>query len=359
MRERRGIRALWRKVRIRWVVALLALVGIQVLMRVPAWCEWYARTVYPVLMEGLSAFSGLFPFSIGDCFIYGSLLFLVGYLAWTGMRRRRMRPALAFVGEYLVWVYIWFYLAWGLNYFREDFHARSGLPDVRFSAEDFASFLEDYTEGLNAAYLAVEGRVDSLDAAVMPEVVATSFRGTRMATYGLAPLPSRLRAKPMLFSRAMSGVGVTGYMGPFFSEFHLNRQLLPSQYPFTYVHELSHLLGIANEAEANFHAYRVCVASELPAVRFSGYFSLLPYVAGNAMRVLDEAAYKAWLESLRPEILALHDEKAAYWRALYSPLVGRVQDWLYNLFLKGNQIPSGTANYSEVIALLIAERKAS
>ena len=29
-----------------------------------------------------------------------------------------------------------------------------------------------------------------------------------------------------------------GYMGPFFTEFNLNGQLLPVQYPATYAHEM-------------------------------------------------------------------------------------------------------------------------
>ena len=41
-------------------------------------------------------------------------------------------------------------------------------------------------------------------------------------------------------------------------------------------------------------------------------------------------------------------------RASVEPLIGEAQDVVYNLFLKGNKIPAGTANYSEVIALLIA-----
>lgn len=69
-------------------------------------------------------------------------------------------------------------------------------------------------------------------------------------------------------------VGVTGSMGPFFCEFTLNGDLLPSQYPATYAHELAHLLGITSEAEANFYAYQVCTRSQVQAIRFSGY---LPY----------------------------------------------------------------------------------
>jgi len=40
--------------------------------------------------------------------------------------------------------------------------------------------------------------------------------------------------------------------------------------------------------------------------------------------------------------------------AKYSPLIGDVQDWIYDLYLKGNKIESGRKNYSEVIGLLIS-----
>ena len=77
----------------------------------------------------------------------------------------------------------------------------------------------------------------------------------------------------MLWSRLMSRVAVTGYMGPFFTEFNLNQELLSVEYPFTYAHELAHRLGIASEAEANLYAYLVTSAAQEPAIRFSGYFS--------------------------------------------------------------------------------------
>ena len=78
----------------------------------------------------------------------------------------------------------------------------------------------------------------------------------------------------MLWSRLMSRVAVTGYMGPFFTEFNLNQELLSVEYPFTYAHELAHRLGIASEAEANLYAYLVTSAAQEPAIRFSGYFSM-------------------------------------------------------------------------------------
>ena len=89
----------------------------------------------------------------------------------------------------------------------------------------------------------------------------------------------------------MSGVGVMGYIGPFFVEYNLNPQLLPVQYPATYAHEMAHVLGVSNEAEANYYGYRICISSSVREIRFSGYFSLLGYVLSNAYSVLDEEAF--------------------------------------------------------------------
>ena len=163
-----------------------------------------------------------------------------------------------------------------------------------------------------------------------------------------------MRVKEMLVPSLMSGVGVMGYIGPFFVEYNLNPQLLPVQYPVTYAHEMAHVLGVSNEAEANYYGYRICISSSVREIRFSGYFSLLGYVLSNAYSVLDEEAFESWKNRLRPEIRELYNQKIAYWLSLYNPFIGTVQDWIYNAFLKGNGISSGIANYAEVIALIIA-----
>jgi hypothetical protein len=251
--------------------------------------------------------------------------------------------------EYLAWVYVWFYIAWGLNYFREDFFTRTQTTYVPFSSEHFQSFLDAYTDSLNASWVPIE----TIDREVVKEAVQEGYRELP-TRFGLTTPGTYLHPKTMLFSRLMSGVGVMGYMGPFFTEFNLNGQLLPVQYPATYAHEMAHVLSISNEAEANLYSYLICTSSSVPEIRFSGYFSLLPYVLSNAYVALDKDSFEAWKKRLRPEIKDLYNEKVAYWQSLYSPLIGEAQGVVYNLFLKGNKIPAGTANYSEVIALLIA-----
>ena len=134
----------------------------------------------------------------------------------------------------------------------------------------------------------------------------------------------------------------------------MNGDLLPINYPATYAHELAHLLGITSEAEANFYAYQVCTRAQATGIRFSGYFSVLGHVLSNARRLLSEEEYTKLFKRIRPEIIELAKQNQAYWSAKYSPIIGDIQDWIYDLYLKGNKIGSGRQNYSEVVGLLIS-----
>lgn len=334
---------------------------------IPAWGEWYAVSLYPYISYGLSSFSSLFPFSLGDCFIIGGITGMTAYFVYALCRKNGRKRRLLRWLESGVWIYVWFYLAWGLNYFRMPFYERTNIPRAEYSPENFEFFLSGYVTGLNESYMALKGRdssvlykpsVDFLERTEGVHIEDKIFSGYRVIApeFGLV----RLRlgevfpAKNMLSSYGMSLVGVTGYMGPFFSEYHLNKGLLTVEYPFTYAHELAHRLGIAGESEANFYAYLVCTADDTPEIRFSGYFSLLGYVAGNARRLMDEVQYKEFYDSINPEIIALYKYHLNYWRSKYSPWIGKIQNSLYDFYLKGNQVSSGVKNYSEVIGLLMS-----
>lgn len=338
-----------KKIHIRWVVLTVLLAFVWIVMRFPTLGEWYACKIYPLFFAVLSRISSLFPFSVGDCFIYGSVAGLLLYPVYAIVKKRSWKKTAGRMLEYLLWVYAWFYLAWGLNYFRENFYARTQIPYVAYSSDAFRSFLSAYTDSLNASFVPVE----KIDKAVVAEEAKRGYDEIA-GRFGLIRPAGYLYPKPMLIPSLMNGVGVLGYMGPFFTEYNLNPNLLPVQYPFTYAHEMAHVLGISSEAEANLYGFLVCSRSEVPAIRFSAYFALLPYVLSNAYQLLPEEEFNRWKESLTPEVKEAYNEKVAYWQSLYSPLIGEIQDTAYNWFLKGNNIPSGRKNYSEVVALLMA-----
>ena len=106
----------------------------------------------------------------------------------------------------------------------------------------------------------------------------------------------------MLLSTLFSKFGVSGYFGPFFNEIHVNRNLLPLDYPFVLGHEKAHQFGITSEAEANLFSYIICITSGDQRLRYSGYQSLLLYFLNDGTLLKD---YKDYLNKIDSRVL--HD----------------------------------------------------
>lgn len=339
------------KLKIRYIILGTLLLKTCATQLIPGWGEAYARSAYPVISYCLSAFSGLIPFAIGDLFIFLSIIGVIVYPVYARCyRKKKWKRILLNDGQYLLWIYVWFYLAWGLNYSQKDFYGRTEVPYTAYTPENFQEFVDNYIDSLNASYVKVTSINETL-------IRRESVKGYDQisSTLGVHRPPHQCpHVKTMLFTPLISMVGVTGSMGPFFCEFTLNGDLLPSQYPATYAHELAHLLGITSEAEANFYAYQVCTRSQARGIRFSGYLSVLSHVLANARRLTNEEDYTQLFNRIRPEIIELAKANQEYWMEKYSPLIGDVQDWIYDLYLKGNRIESGRKNYSEVVGLLIS-----
>lgn len=336
---------------IRWVLPLMFLSYILGCRYHPAWAEAYARWVYPLVSTALSAFSSLFPFSLEEVLVVGIVVWMLLYPFWKRRKNCTWKSILMKYAEVLVWIYIWFYMAWGLNYFRHSIYTRLQITPAAYDESTFQSFLESYTDSLNAAYVSA-GRMDEME---LDREVKSFYRNLPTSN-GLVVPKDYQTPKFFTFTSLYSKVGVLGSMGPFFAESQLNADLLPMQLPFTYAHEFSHLLGVSNEAEANYWAYRACIESSSSLMKYSGYMGLFPYVLVNANTLLEKEEFEEWLHTVRPEVIDEYNAKRVYWQERYSPFIGRIQDFVYNLFLKGNQIPSGKKNYAEVISILLSEQ---
>lgn len=339
------------KLKIRYVILIVLLSVTWATQLIPSLGEVYAQSVYPVISHILSSFSKLIPFAVGDLFIFLSIIgLLFNPIRACYIQKKKWKQILLNEMEYLLWIYVWFYLAWGLNYSQKNFYQRTEIPYTAYTPEIFQEFVDDYITQLNRSYTPV----NSINQDLIREETVRIYHQLSDSLGVNRPPHEHPRVKTMLFTPFISMVGVTGSMGPFFCEFTLNGDLLPVNYPATYAHELAHLLGITSEAEANFYAYQICTRSEAMGIRFSGYFSILGHVLGNAQRLLPEEKYTRLFKRIRPEIIELAKNNQAYWAAKYSPVVGAVQDWIYDLYLKGNKIESGRQNYSEVVGLLIS-----
>ena len=339
---------------VRFTLLAILLPAVILAQTIPGWGDAYARHVYPVVGELLSDLSGPVPFAVGDLFI---ALSLVGVVAWPFYvrfhRKKKWRTGLLGSAEYLAWVYVWFYLAWGLNYAQSDFYRRTGIAPAEYTEAGFRDFARRYIGQLNEAYTPHA----AVNADVLRREVVVAYRHLAPGLGIHPPFDDRPQAKTMLFSPLASMVGVKGSMGPFFCEFTINGDVPPAEYPATYAHELAHLLGIANEGEANFYAYQVCTRSSIQAIRFSGLMSILPHVLNNAYRLLPAEEYYILCRDIRPEVLRLARESQEYWQGKYNRLIGDAQSKLYELYLRGNHVEGGRKSYSQVVGLLIAYEK--
>ena len=341
------------------LIALLILVTLTKM--IPLWGFIYTTRIYPVIGTLLSPISGFFPFAVGDIFIALSITWVILYPIYEiGLRKKRVFGRVA---EYLLWVYAWFYIAWGLNYSQPNIYYRIGMKPVEVSKAKFKKFAYQYADSLNAlsnASLSNARKSISPDS-IVDDALKNRVRDAVLKEYNKIgyreginkPFNQHPHAKTMVFTPLSSMAGVTGSMGPFFCEFTLNGDILAHDYPATYAHEFAHFLGVANEGEANFYSYIVCTASADKQVRFSGYYHIFFHVLNNVFDILGEKEGERFLKHIRPEIIQLAKSDRRYWLSKRCKALDAAQDIIFDFYLKGNHVAEGRKSYSGVIGLIL------
>lgn len=342
------------------LIALLILVTLTKM--IPLWGFIYTTRIYPVIGTLLSPISGIFPFAVGDIFIALSIAWVILYPIYEiGLRKKRVFGRVA---EYLLWVYAWFYIAWGLNYSQPNIYYRIGMKPVEVSKAKFKKFAYQYADSLNAlsnASLSNARKSISPDS-IVDDALKNRVRDAVLKEYNKIgyreginrPFNQHPHAKTMVFTPLSSMAGVTGSIGPFFCEFTLNGDILAHDYPATYAHEFAHFLGVANEGEANFYSYIVCTASADKQVRFSGYYHIFFHVLNNVYDILGEKEGERFLKHIRPEIIQRARNDRHYWLSKRCKALDAAQDFIFELYLRGNHVAEGRKSYSGVIGLILA-----
>ena len=364
------------KIKWRHWVLLALLILVTLVKMIPLWGFIYTTRIYPIIGTLLSPISGFFPFAVGDIFIALSIAWVIFYPIYEiGLRKKlarryfflaakrgsypKKKVVFGRVAEYLLWVYAWFYIAWGLNYSQPNIYDRTGMKPVEVSEAKFKAFAYQYADSLNALSISEKSFFSD---SIVDDGLKNRVRDAVLNEYNKigykeginAPFNQHPHAKTMLFTPLSSMSGVTGSMGPFFCEFTLNGDILPHDYPATYAHEFAHFLGVANEGEANFYSYIVCTASADKQVRFSGYYHIFFHVLNNVFDILGEKEGERFLKHIRPEIIQLAKSDRRYWLSKRCKALDAAQDIIFDFYLKGNHVAEGRKSYSGVIGLILA-----
>ena len=215
-RHSRRHHSLWRPGKGPWIwfgTAAVALGVVLFFVRHREWADFYALNIYPRWSGAMSWLTGWIPFSLDEVLVVAAV---AGVVVCLVRFRRRWMALLAL----LMWLAVWFYAGWGINYFRSDIYARAGVkPVVRGSVEigeaaefgesaesagsvgspadvRFEAFLRAYTSGLNESYVPVE----TIDRKALALEIK-EYYGSVPERFGLAEPRPWQRPKRLIFSR--------------------------------------------------------------------------------------------------------------------------------------------------------------
>ncbi len=330
------------------IILIVCWVFIFLCARIPQLAEAYMRHVYPIIATCLSFVSQCSSFSLLDLLI----LIVIGlFIASLFMLIRRKWTFTRWLKKFvlsILYLIVWFYLAWGIGYFRQDFFSRY---DIAKQAED-----KDYFEHLVIRY------IDSLNRSYTPDIIINKTEVSRIIETSYEswhqklqlPYPCGMRrTKYTFFEPMMTRMGVAGYFDPFLNEVQVNDFLLSISYPFTLAHEKAHQFGIARESECNFYASVICTSSNHPLIRYSGYLETTDYLLGSLRRVSPEK-YREIYSLIDSRIQNDYKRTQEHWMKALSPGLSKMHRKVYDSYLKTNQQASGIRSYSEMVELLVA-----
>ncbi|MBP6687260.1 MAG: DUF3810 family protein, partial [Lacibacter sp.] len=194
--------------------------------------EWieknYATAFYPKLSAALRILFGWMPFSLGDI-IYSivtiSVLwqigkFLVRLFHKTDSWKKKLTPLLT-AFTILLGVYVYFYLFWGLNYYRKGIEDQLGLKNSKFAKEqliDLTTFLQTELNNRKEICLRKKDTVMSNE-----RMFHSALDGYQQLEKQFPYLRYRYSSlKPSMFGRIGNYIGFQGYYNPFTGEGQVN-----------------------------------------------------------------------------------------------------------------------------------------
>ena len=313
--------------------------------------RYYADWFYPSLQAALTSWSNTSAVSLFDPLLTVLVIGLV--IAWArwiaaAWRRRSLWPILHAVrGTVLVGalMYLWFALAWGLNYARTPLEASIGYDATRVTPAAVRALAERAAAAVNETH--ATGHAAGFPAAgeVPPALVSALHDVERRLGRTRPTTPSR--PKRTLLAAFFRASGVDGMHAPFLLETLLNPDLTPPERPAVLAHEWAHLAGYAPEDDASFVGLITALHAD-PGSRYSAWLALFHDAAGQ----LTPAEQRLLVAKLGPGPQADRRAIIARLQTRVEP-VARASWQTYDQYLKAQGVREGVQSYSRVVQLLL------
>ncbi|MFQ5769844.1 MAG: DUF3810 domain-containing protein [bacterium] len=329
-------------------LALTFYLLLQLLSQFPEFVEvYYSNGLYPILTLIMSNFASQFSFSLSEVTLWVILLFGIPFII-NRIKKKHMhitRILLNLITTFAV-LYVWFYLFWGMNYYRLPLKTKLHLQQVEIPMDAFDStFVQIIHRGndLNLTYSVK--KVAQINA-----MIEESYTEV-LNNLGLKKVPGFKGLKTFTINMLLNKTTTSGWFSPFFHEVHYNSDLFIFELPFVIAHEKAHQMGYTNEGDANFLAHLVCINASDPLIQYSGYFQVLDYffknLHGNKTK---QVYYSNQLNNgVNLDLVAVRER----WRS-HGGFISKISNKGYDLYLKANDVKEGIENYANVVNLIVS-----
>lgn len=314
----------------------------------------FSRGLYPIIQPRLTALSNSTSFAWFDLTVLISATAIL--LMWAvRLRRARRSRWSALAGLVLdtaaiaALMYLWFLAVWGLNYQREPLRGHLDFSEERITRDALRALAMKNVELLNGLH-ANAHRSQWPELAEVPAALGPAFERVQR-DLGMPWLATAGRPKRSVLDFYFTRVSIDGMTDPFFLEALAIQSLLPFERHFTVAHEWSHLAGYADESEANFVGWLVCMRGPASA-QYSAWLGLYGTVMNALPRSDRDEIGRQLGPGPRDDLRAVAERI----RRQTVPIARRASNLMYDRFLKANRVEAGIRSYSEVLRLLLGTR---
>ena len=340
-------------------IAVAALAILAAARLSPAFADTFNRYVGALIRGALAHLTGWIPFSLGEAMV----IFLPVAAVFMIVRACRKysdswRSVFVYLGSVLSVVSLLFSVfvfGFGTGYYGTTVDEKLGLDRSVVSPEELY-----YTAATLAAHVNSEAenvKYQYNDFSVMPYTFDEMSRRLVAAydkvcdEYDFIP---RLysRVKPVMLSEPWTYTHISGVYTYFTGEANINTNFPDYTIPYTAAHEMAHQRGIAREDEANFIAFLVCISSDDPYIRYSGYLEVYEYVA-SSLYSADKNYYSAVYSSLKTNVRAETAAYSAFFDKYHENVVADVSEAVNNSYLQIHGTV-GSKSYGLVVDLAVA-----
>ncbi len=319
--------------------------------------------LYPVsinqkLIGVLSQGAGIFPFSVGEMFVFMNVIFAGIFLVlllqkvFRGGVLKHLYRGITYVSV----LFVVFMMIFGFNYERASIRQVFSLEKKNYGVEELyqlnLALIEkandlrsDLEEDENGVFILIDSPQEILSSAKRAyeglQVDYPMFQGS----YG--------KAKGILSSELLNYTGITGVFMPFTGEANVNVLGPDLFFPSTILHEMAHQRCVAYEGEANYVAYVASSYHEEAVFQYSGTMLALIKTM-NALYRSDLTLYKE-LRSRYSE--GLHRDLQDYGK-FYEAYEGKINEnatKVNDTYLKSNGQSQGVRSYDDMVELLLEQ----